>query len=245
MRGASVLPDQREKARYVRAMFGAIAGRYDLLNSVLSLWTHKWWRRIALRACRLQLGMTALDVGAGTADMAIGMAVQVGPSGQVIGVDFCEPMLRVGAVKVAASKEKGHACAPVHLVTGDAQALPLADNLADATLSAFMLRNVTDAAGAFREMARVTRPGGTVVALDLARPSFPPLRALYYLYFYHILPCIGGLLSDRKAYTYLPNSLTAFHSVADLAAMMRDAGLQDVRVLRPTGGIVAIHVGRK
>lgn len=220
-------------------MFGAIAGRYDLLNSILSFNTHKWWRRVALRQCRLQPGMAALDVGAGTADMAIGMAAQVGPAGTVLGVDFCEPMLQVGAGKLAARRLADR----IHLAAGDAQALPLSSNCVDASITAFVLRNVTDVQQTFREMARVTRPGGRVVSLELSRPSSPLLRSLYYLYFYRALPFVGGLLSRKEAYTYLPNSLTHFHSVEELAEMMRRAGLEDVRVIRLMGGIAAVHAG--
>ncbi|MBI3948484.1 MAG: class I SAM-dependent methyltransferase [Armatimonadetes bacterium] len=221
-------------------MFGAIAGRYDLLNTLLSFSAHKWWRRVALRRCALRPGMTALDVGAGTADMALGMAARVGPEGQVLGVDFCEPMLRVGARKVAARGLDGR----VRLLAGDAQALPLADGSVDAAVTAFVLRNVTDVPRTFREMARVTRPGGMVVSLELSRPASPLLRRLYYLYFYRVLPRIGGMLSRKDAYTYLPNSLTDFHSPEELAEMMRAAGLEEVRALRLTGGIVAVHAGR-
>jgi len=222
-------------------MFGAIAGRYDLLNSVLSLCTHKWWRRVALCQCGLCPGMTALDVGAGTADMAIGMAARVGPAGRVIGVDFCEPMLRVGAGKLDARGLSGG----VQLVSGDAQALPLAGDSVDAAITAFVLRNVTDVQRTFCEMARVTRPGGMVVSLELSRPSSGLLRRFYYLYFYRVLPRIGGLLSRKDAYTYLPNSLTDFHSVDELSEMMRRAGLRDVRALPLMGGIAAVHVGTK
>ncbi len=220
-------------------MFGAIAGRYDLLNSVLSLYTHKWWRRIALRECGLRPGMTALDVGAGTADMALGIAARIGPEGRVIGVDFCEPMLQVGLAKVQARGLSER----IHLLGGDAQAIPLADNCVDASVTAFVLRNVTDVQSTFAEMARVTRPGGMVVSLELARPSSALFRRLYFFYFYRVLPFVGGMLSKKEAYTYLPNSLTDFHSVQELVEMMRRAGLDDVRVLRPTGGIVAVHVG--
>ncbi|NLC57678.1 MAG: class I SAM-dependent methyltransferase [Armatimonadetes bacterium] len=230
-----------DKPRRVRAMFGTIAGRYDLLNSLLSFQMHKWWRRVALRECRLAPGMVALDVGAGTADMALGMAARVGATGHVVGIDFCEPMLRLGVEKVA---RRGLA-ARVQLAVGDAQMLPLADESVDAAITAFVLRNVVDVPRTFAEMARVTRPGGRVVSLELARPASPLFGRIYDLYFHRVLPRIGGLLSSKEAYTYLPNSLTGFHSVETLAAMMRAAGLQEVKVLRLTGGIVAVHVGRK
>lgn len=233
------MPDQ-DKAARVRAMFGAIAGRYDLLNSVLSFQMHKWWRKAALRQCRLRSGMTALDVGAGTADMAIGMAAQVGRDGRVVGVDFCEPMLRVGVPKLRARGLTEQ----VHLMSGDAQAIPLQDHSVDASITAFVLRNVTDVQRTFDEMTRVTRPGGMVVSLELSKPDAPLFRALYYLYFYRVLPIIGGLFSRKEAYTYLPNSLTGFHSVRELAAMMERAGLKEVRVIRLMGGIAAIHAGR-
>lgn len=233
-------PDS-DKPRRVRAMFGAIAGRYDLLNSVLSLWVHRWWRRAALRECRLAPGMTALDLGTGTADMALGIAARVGETGRVVGVDFCEPMLRVGAAKVSARGLQQR----VHLVAGDAQALPLADASVDVAVTAFVLRNVVDVPRTFAEMARVTRPGGRVVSLELSRPRSPAFRRVYDLYFHHLLPRIGGLLSNREAYSYLPNSLVGFHSVEALAEMMRGAGLRDVRIVPLTGGIATLHIGTR
>ncbi|MDH7569975.1 MAG: ubiquinone/menaquinone biosynthesis methyltransferase, partial [Armatimonadota bacterium] len=200
------IPAGEGKARYVRAMFGAIAGKYDLLNSLLSLSLHKGWRRVALRQCRLSAGMTAVDVGAGTADMAIGMARRVGPSGRVVGVDFCEPMLRVGARKLRARGLSSQ----VLLVNGDAQALPLADNSVDASVTAFVLRNVSDVSLTLREMARVTRPGRPVVCLELSMPRSTLFRALYHCYFCRVLPCVGGFLSRKEAYHYLPNSVVHF-----------------------------------
>ncbi len=228
-----------EKPRRVRAMFARIAPRYDLLNTLLSAGTHKWWRRTALRACRLRPGMTALDVGAGTGDMAIGMARQVGPQGRVIGVDFCEPMLARGQAKLRARGLEGS----VLLTGGDAQSLPLRDTSVDAAVMAFVLRNVADVELALCEMARVVRPGGTVVVLELGRPRGVLLRAVYETYFHRILPRVAALLSHKDAYTYLPDSVAAFHSPEEVAAMMARAGLEEVRFRLLMGGVATLHVG--
>lgn len=230
-----------QKALFVRALFGSIAHRYDCLNHLISLGMHRWWRRVALRECALLPGMTVLDVGAGTADMALRMAGQVGPTGRVVAIDFCEPMLRVGAAKVAARGLEGR----VHLVAGDALEIPLADQTVDASLSAFVLRNIPDVPRALREMTRVVRPGGRVVSLELSWPPCAFWRRAYAGYLRTVLPLVGGLFRHREAYAYVFQSLCEFPSVEVLSEMMREAGLEEVRALRLMGGVVTVHSGRR
>jgi demethylmenaquinone methyltransferase / 2-methoxy-6-polyprenyl-1,4-benzoquinol methylase len=225
----------------VRDMFAGIAARYDLLNSILSLARHKAWRRVATRMARLAPGDRALDVCAGTADFTIDLLKVVGSSGYVWGVDFCEPMLRHGNVKLrAAAVEADRGAA---LALGDALRLPFRDAVFDAATVGFGIRNTANPEQAFHEMARVVRPGGTVVCLEFSRPQNPFGRRIVGLYERYVLPIVGGALSRRTAYTYLHESIQRFHSREELARMMERAGLEDVQVRDLHLGSVCIHAG--
>lgn len=234
------LPNEQERHDYVRALFDAIAPRYDLLNSLLSLRLHHAWRRTAARAARLEPGDTALDLCTGTGDFAAQLARYVGPTGRVVGGDFSLPMLRLGARKTR------HSSGVVQMTLADAQRLPYPENRFDAVTIGFGIRNVADREQGIREMARVVRPGGRVVILEFNQPQNRLFAALYRGYSFTILPWLGGLISGRRsAYEYLPSSVAAFPSREALAEMMRRAGLDDIRVTDLTFGAVAIHVGVK
>ncbi|MCS6830221.1 MAG: bifunctional demethylmenaquinone methyltransferase/2-methoxy-6-polyprenyl-1,4-benzoquinol methylase UbiE [Armatimonadota bacterium] len=230
-----------QKRSYVRDMFARIAPRYDLLNSLLSLRIHHYWRNVAAREANLQQGDTALDVCTGTADLAVRLARDVGTSGTVIGVDFCEPMLRLGWSK--ARKRSGQR--QITLVLGDALQLPFASGSFQAVTVAFGIRNVVDIRKAFAEMWRVLKPGGRVVCLEFSRPRRQPFRAIYHFYFHRLLPGIGGLFSHRDAYTYLPTSVQYFPEREQLAHIMREVGFTAVTWRELTMGIVCIHSGVK
>ena len=239
--GSTVLPKQEEKHGYVRAMFDAIAPRYDLLNSVLSARLHHRWRRVAAAETRLKPGDSALDICTGTADLAFELARLVGPAGQVIGSDFSAPMLELGERK----REARHT-EQLRLMLADAQNLPFDSHAFDAVTVAFGIRNVADRQRGLDEMARVTRPGGKVVVLEFNQPRQPLFAALYRWYSFHIMPRIGGIISGRKdAYEYLPSSVAVFPSREEIANEMRRAGLTDVRYRDLTLGIVVIHSGVK
>lgn len=229
------------KRSYVRDMFARIAPRYDLLNSLLSLRIHHWWRAVAARVAALQPGDKALDVCTGTADLAIRLARAVGPQGTVVGLDFCEPMLRLGLQKVQRSLRHHR----VQLILGDALHLPFADDTFHAVTVAFGIRNVVDISRAFAEMWRVLQPGGRVVCLEFSHPRVQPFRALYQFYFHHILPRIGGALSHLDAYTYLPTSVRYFPEREQLAEVMRRVGFVEVNWQELSLGIVCIHTGVK
>jgi demethylmenaquinone methyltransferase / 2-methoxy-6-polyprenyl-1,4-benzoquinol methylase len=238
---SSPLPAPEEKHRYVRAMFDAIAPRYDLLNSVLSARIHHWWRRVAADEAALRPGGCALDVCTGTADFAFELARRVGPSGSVIGTDFSLPMLHYGEEK----RKKRH-IATVRLSLADTQALPFPSNTFDAVTVGFGIRNVADIEQGLREMARVTRPGGRVILLEFNQPTNPFFHALYRFYSFRLMPLLGGMISGKRAaYEYLPSSVAAFHSREALADMMRRAGLTDIRVRDLTFGVAVIHRGIK
>ncbi len=239
--GPTALPELSDKHGYVRAMFDAIAPRYDLLNSLLSARLHHGWRRAAARQAGLSSGQTALDVCTGTADLALELARAVGPTGRIIGGDFSAGMLRLGHAKIACRRARN-----VRLLLADAQKLPCADNTFDAATVAFGIRNVADIARGIGEMARVVRPGGRVVILEFNQPKNRAFAALYGWYSFSVLPFLGGLLSGRRsAYEYLPSSVAAFHSREAIAEMMCAAGLTDVRVTDLTFGTVVIHCGTK
>lgn len=221
-------------------MFAGIAGRYDLLNHLLSGNIDKRWRRIVAEKLRPALGENAiaLDVACGTGDLALVIAEQCGA--RVVGVDFCRPML-----EIAARKSAGQArIAP--FIEGDALKLPFADASFDAATIAFGLRNLSDVGAGLRELRRILKPGGRLVILEFSRPIVPGFRALFQFYFSRVLPRIGGLVSgSRGAYEYLPDSVSKFPDQARLAAMMREAGFANVEYLNLTGGIAAMHSGAR
>jgi len=232
-------PDGEPKRDRVRRMFGRVAGSYDRLNNVLSLGMHHRWRRFAVRQCALPPGARVLDVAVGTGDFAI---EAIGAHGTAVGVDPCEPMLREGQRKLERLGLSGR----VRLVVGEAEALPVADAAFDGATIGFGLRNVTDLAATFAEMARAVRPGGRIVALECARPRNPLIRAGFSLYFYRFSPWLARLLGgDEQAYRYLPNSLTTFKTREELCDLMRAAGLTDVRWHDLNGGTVCVHVGTR
>lgn len=237
----AVLPAPDEKHDYVRDMFDAIAPRYDLLNSVLSARLHHGWRRVATRMAHLKAGDSALDVCTGTGDFAFELAGAVGAAGSVTATDFSAPMLRLGEEKAT---RRGSANIAWRIA--DTQSLPFADDAFDAVTVGFGIRNVSDIPRGLREMARVAKPGGRVVVLEFNNPQNPVIAKLYGWYSFAVLPALGGLVSGRKAaYEYLPSSVAAFHGRAELADMMRAAGLADVSVTDLAFGTVVIHRGTK
>lgn len=230
-----------QKRSYVLDLFARVAPRYDLLNSLLSLRVHYYWREVAARAARLRPGDTALDVCTGTAELAIRLAKDVGEEGMVVGVDFCEPMLRLGQRKIRKYANSRR----ITLVLADALQLPFASDRFEAVTVAFGIRNVVDIRKAFAEMWRVLKPGGRVVCLEFSLPRHPIFRALYSFYFYRLIPWMGGLLSHRDAYTYLPESVRRFPERERLAQIMREAGFVEVTWQERTFGVVCIHSGVK
>ncbi len=222
----------------VRAMFDRIAGFYDVMNSVMTAGLHHTWRRRAVDLARVGPGDRALDVATGTGDLALELAGRVAPGGSVVASDFSEEMLTRARAKAAS------AAAPVTVEWANAMELPYADGeFATATVG-FGARNFSDLDRGLAEMARVVRPGGTVVVLEITTPTRPPLSGFYRLWFDRVVPLIGKLAGDPQAYEYLPNSVKRFPAPAELAARMDLCGL-DVRYILTAGGIIALHVGTK
>ena len=226
------------KADAVRAMFTRLAGRYDLMNSLMTGGRHHAWRRVATAAVAQAPAGPALDLATGTGDLAFALR-QAYPRRFVVGADFSEAMLRHARSKLAARGERD-----VPLLAADALALPFHDKTFACVTSAFLLRNLADLAAGLAEMRRVTIPGGLVAALEITRPGVRGWDAVFGVYFNRVVPLIGAAVAgDRAAYTYLPQSVERFVTPPQLAQLMRQAGLRDVRYRRLGLGTIAIHVG--
>lgn len=242
------LPPPERKAFYVQDMFGRIARRYDLMNRLMTLGRDRAWRRYTVAQLSLDDGLPAavLDVATGTGDLAFETLLQH-PGARVYGLDFVPEMLALAKQKAAAEAQTVPGRPEpqaLYLLGGDALRLPFIDGLFDGVVTGFAMRNVTDIPAVFAEMARVTRPGGRVACLEIAKPSTPFFRQLFALYFYRLVPLLGGWITgQRSAYTYLPHSLTAFLTPDEIADVMRQAGWRDVRYKRLMLGTVAVHVG--
>lgn len=228
--------ESAEKKTEVRAMFNAIADRYDLLNRVLSAGIDQRWRRRAVALLESEKPKQILDIATGTADLAL-LATRLQPE-QVIGLDISAEMLAVGREKASR-----HASGDlVELMEGDAEEMPFDDNSFDAILVAFGVRNFGDLGRGLREMNRVLRPGGSAVVLEFSHPTAFPIKQFYGFYSRHILPRIGGAISgDSGAYKYLPDSVAAFPDGRDFLERMTDAGFSGGICERLTFGIASLY----
>ncbi|MGH2495765.1 MAG: ubiquinone/menaquinone biosynthesis methyltransferase [Ktedonobacteraceae bacterium] len=230
------------KRPYVQRLFGRIARIYDPMNHLMSFGLDRRWRAFAARYLALGTGQLGLDLGAGTADLSVAVIRRSGPGTRMIGIDITPEMLEIGRAKVARLGLRDQ----IELRVGDAEHLDLPDNSVDGCCSAFAVRNLTDIRQGFREMLRVTRPGGRVVCLEISHPPGKIFGSLFHFYFYKLAPLFGAITGKAfEEYNYLPNSLTTFPDAPALQAMMEEVGWQGVRFYRLTRGIVAVHVGTK
>jgi demethylmenaquinone methyltransferase/2-methoxy-6-polyprenyl-1,4-benzoquinol methylase len=220
----------------VAALFDSIAPVYDKMNTIMTAGLDGHWRRAAVRAARLSPGDSALDVACGTGKLTAALALAVGPLGKAVGVDLAPAMLE------EARRAWGD-MVQVEFRLANALALPLEDSSFDAATIAFGLRNLASFEDGFREMARVVRPGGRVVCLELSVPRPKRIGMLYEAVFNGMAPTIGSFFRRRAAYAYLPHTLEGFPDPIELAATMRRAGLANVTVRRLALGAVALHVG--
>ena len=220
----------------VRQMFARIAGRYDLLNHLLSGNTDRRWRRIVTSRLsqKLSPGARILDVACGTGDLSIQLFEKAGA--RVTGVDFCRPMLEIAVRKTDR----------IAFVEADALFLPFAEGAFDAVTIAFGLRNLADTSQGLNELKRVLKPNGWLAVLEFSRPQARGFRWLFEFYFTRLLPRIGGLVSGSPgAYQYLPDSVLRFPDQVGLATLMRQAGYEEVEWQNLTGGVAALHLAKK
>lgn len=229
------------KADDVRSMFDRISGRYDLMNRVMTMGIDARWRRAAIRAAAVDPSTRALDVCCGTGDISFLLA-EAGAE-HVTGLDFSPGMLEQAARRQRALDDQDVA-GRIEFVEGDALALPFGDHSFDVVTVSFGVRNVESVPAAFAEFARVVRPGGRVVCLEITRPKTRTANAFYDVWFDRVVPVLGGIISrDRSAYTYLPESTRSFPRPPALAEILRAAGLGEVTWRMFGGGIVALHRG--
>lgn len=223
-------------------MFDAIAGRYDLLNTVLSGGLDRYWRRRMITSLQLTGRERLLDVCTGTADVAIGAVRRDRGAARVVGVDFSGSMLAHGLGKVRTSRLADR----IQLIRGDAMALPVAGSSADAVTIAFGIRNVQRPEVACAELSRVLRPGGRLAILEFGLPVFPTVRPLYLWYFNHVLPRIGRAVSRHAAaYTYLPVSVGSFQFGDEFARILTNTGFSQVKARPLALGIVYLYTAIK
>jgi demethylmenaquinone methyltransferase/2-methoxy-6-polyprenyl-1,4-benzoquinol methylase len=233
-----------EKEKLVRAVFDSVAGRYDLMNDLMSGGIHRFWKGVLVDWLHPRPGETLLDVAGGTGDVALRLRERLAPSaggpvpGCVVVCDITESMLRVGRDRALDRGLLGG----IEWVTGNAEALPLATSSVDAYSIAFGLRNVTHVDAALTEARRVLKPGGRFACLEFSRVVDPGLARLYDIYSFTVLPALGGIVAgDRDAYQYLVESIRRFPPQQELADRMTAAGFERVRYRNLTGGVAALH----
>jgi demethylmenaquinone methyltransferase/2-methoxy-6-polyprenyl-1,4-benzoquinol methylase len=238
---SSIDGKSENNALYVCWMFASIARRYDLLNAILSLGCDRGWRRFAMAQIDGIPNGLILDLAAGTGKIAL-LAAKRNSASTVVGVDFCPQMLAVARDKVRAASLESR----VKMLQGDALQLPFPDDTFDCITIGFALRNVTSVASLFSEMARVTKPGGKMVSLELTRPSARLLEPMHKLYIKVVIRCVGGIISGKwNAYTYLPRSILEFPSPQEVQKEMEAAGWCNVEIHRLTFGTATVQTGVK
>jgi demethylmenaquinone methyltransferase/2-methoxy-6-polyprenyl-1,4-benzoquinol methylase len=243
-----------DRASHIQSMFSRIATRYDLMNRLMTFGRDQAWRRIAARELQLPMNGLCLDLATGTGDLALAVR-EVCPTARVVGMDFALAMMQVGQQKSRARNKRIDGAGvqllpqptmpqPIVFASGDAHVLPFVDKQFDGLTNGFLLRNVVDLPRALAEMKRVVKQGGRVVCLEITHPQTPIFRQLFQIYFYHLVPLLGGLVAgDLNAYTYLPNSLTAFPAAEPLRKLMLQVGYRYVYYRLLMLGTMAIHVG--
>ena len=233
---------RHEKVDRVRRVFSSVAGKYDVMNDLMSLGVHRLWKQYTLAVTGLRPGMRALDVAGGSGDLALGMLRQVGKGGRVTLSDINEAMLERGRDRLLDAGFVGN----VECVVADAERLPFEADAFDCVTIGFGLRNVTDKAAALRSMYRVLKPGGQLLVLEFSTPTLPGLKSVYDAYSFHVLPLLGRVVAgDEASYRYLAESIRMHPDQETLLAMLKDAGFAQARYHNLSGGIVALHRGYK
>jgi demethylmenaquinone methyltransferase / 2-methoxy-6-polyprenyl-1,4-benzoquinol methylase len=231
-----------DKAERVRSVFASVAGKYDVMNDLMSFGVHRLWKQFTLSLTGLKPGQWALDVAGGTGDLALGMLRQVGKEGRVVLSDINPDMLQVGRDRLL---DRGFV-ANVECLVADAERLPFEDHSFDCVTIGFGLRNVTDKAAALASMHRVLKPGGQLLVLEFSTPVAPGLKPVYDAYSFKMLPLLGRIVAgDAASYRYLAESIRMHPSQEVLLEMLRSAGFGETRYHNLSGGIVALHRGYK
>ena len=231
--------DEQDKARRVRGVFDSVAGKYDLMNDLMSGGLHRAWKAYTVMVANLREGQRVLDIAGGTGDLALAFSKKVGRTGQVVHTDINEAMLRTGRDRLL------DAGVILPTVVCDAEKLPFPDGHFDVVSVAFGLRNMTHKDAALREMARVLKPGGKLLVLEFSQVA-GPLRKAYDLYSFKVLPRLGSLVAgDAESYRYLAESIRMHPNQQELKALMKSNGFGHVDFHNMTAGVVALHVGLK
>jgi demethylmenaquinone methyltransferase/2-methoxy-6-polyprenyl-1,4-benzoquinol methylase len=226
----------------VNSMFARIARNYDRANRLLSGGIDRWWRRCLVRRVRAGAPARVLDLATGSGDVAFALGRELPAETEIVGMDFCQPMLDEAVAKQKTSGRRSGP--PIEFKQGDGLALPLADASFDAVTISFGLRNMADRRRSLTEMRRVLRPGGRLFVLEFSQPQ-RWFRPLYFFYLRRVLPGIAGLVTgDRAAYVYLNETIEQFPGAGELAEEIIDAGFGEVTARRLTFGIVALHEAR-
>jgi demethylmenaquinone methyltransferase / 2-methoxy-6-polyprenyl-1,4-benzoquinol methylase len=239
--GFTEVPIAEKKSR-VADVFHSVAGKYDLMNDLMSFGVHRLWKRFTLTEAAARPGQVILDVAGGTGDLTKAFSKKVGATGKVILSDINEKMLAQGRIRLLNEGISGN----VVYVQADAENLPFPDNYFDCITIAFGLRNVTDKPAALASLYRVLKPGGKLLVLEFSKPAMPLLQTLYEKYSFHVIPKLGKwICNDEHSYQYLVESIRMHPSQETLKTMMESAEFEDVKYFNLTGGIVALHKGFK
>jgi demethylmenaquinone methyltransferase / 2-methoxy-6-polyprenyl-1,4-benzoquinol methylase len=231
-----------DKAARVRSVFASVAGKYDIMNDLMSFGAHRLWKQFTLSLTGLKPGQAALDVAGGTGDLSAGLLRQVGKTGRVVLSDINSDMLKIGRDKLLDAGFVGN----LECILADAERLPFADNSFECLTIGFGLRNVSDKAAALESMYRVLKPGGQLLVLEFSTPVAPGLKSVYDAYSFKILPLLGRFVAqDAASYRYLAESIRMHPDQETLLNMLKTAGFAQTRYHNLSGGIVAVHRGFK
>ncbi len=234
--------DENKKVELVADVFDSVAGKYDLMNDVLSLGIHRLWKRFTVSCSGARKGQKVLDLAGGTGDLTAKFSRIVGKNGQVILADINDSMLKVGRAKLRDSGIVGN----VDYVQANAEELPFPDNHFDLVTIAFGLRNVTDKDKALASIFRVLKPGGRLLVLEFSKPLYKPVSKFYDFYSFNVLPKLGKLIADdSESYQYLAESIRMHPDQETLKEMMNNAGFEGTEYFNLSAGIVALHRGYK